>query len=625
MSELESTGEEQESSEEELGRAYDARLMRRLLRYLAPYKGYVLAALVLTVLGAPLAVAGPPLVSATIDLYLAPDPARTPTGFTLFLKQSAEWFGFGGSAMSGVAFIAIVFMLAHLAAALVAYAELAILQRMGQLIMYDLRNEIFAHLHRLPMRFFDRHPVGRLMTRLTSDVEALNEMLTTVAVSVFGDIAMILYIVVWMFQANWRLTLVTFSILPLLVLLTVWFRRRSRLAYRQARACVANINAFLQEHITGMPVVQLFNREEEELSAFRRLNVANRRANLDAVFYHAILYPAVEVIAAAGIALIIWYGGGQIIQGIATFGTVVAFVQLVEMFYEPVGDIGEKYNIFQSAMAATERVFKVLDEPAANAPTDGPRRGGETRGRIEFRNVWFAYRDEEWVLKDVSFVIEPGRRVAFVGHTGAGKTTITNLLLRFYDAQRGRILLDGVDLREIEPEELRSHFAVVPQDGFLFSRDVAGNIRMGNAAISDTQICEAARKVRADGFIERLSAGYASELRERGAGFSVGQKQLISLARALAFDPRILIMDEATSSIDTETEFLLHGAVERSMEGRTSILIAHRLSTVRYVDQIIVLHKGEIRESGTHDELLGRRGLYWRLYQLHHSNGGRAR
>ena len=609
--------------EEGLGKTGDARLMWRLARYLAPYKRYVLAALVLTVIGAPLVVAGPTLVSAAVDLYIAPDPLRPPSGFTLFVKQGAERFGFGGDAASGIGFIAVVYLFAQLAAALIAYAELALLQRMGQFIMYDLRNEVFAHLHRMPMAYFDRHPVGRLMTRLTSDVEALNEMLTSAAVSVFGDVVLILCIVVWMFYANWRLTLVTFSILPLLVALTVWFRRRSRRAYRRARGCVANINAFLQEHVTGMSVVQLFNREQHELENFRRLASDNRRANLDTAFYHAVLYPAVEVIAAAGIALIIWYGGGQVIQGVATLGTVVAFVQLVEMFYEPVGDVSEKYNVWQSALAAAERVFGVLDEPAAAEQSAGRRCAGETCGRIEFRNVWFAYRDRDWVLKDVSFVIEPGERVAFVGHTGAGKTTLVSLLLRFYDVQRGQILLDNVDLRELSLEELRSHFAVVPQDGFLFSRDIAGNIRLGNGAISDAQLREAARKVNVDGFIGRLSAGYASELRERGAGLSVGQKQLISLARALAFEPRILIMDEASSSIDAETEALLHDAVERSMEGRTSIIIAHRLSTVRSVDKIIVMHQGEVREAGAHEDLLRRRGLYWMLYRLNDSNGGR--
>ncbi|HEY0169903.1 MAG TPA: ABC transporter ATP-binding protein [Pyrinomonadaceae bacterium] len=614
-----------EAQEEERGKIYDTRLMLRLARYVAPYKGHALTALALTVAGAPLAVAGPTLVSAAVDLYLVPDPTRPLSGFTLLVRQGAERFGFGDTPLAGVVFIALVFLLTQMAAALVSYAELLILQRMGQLIMYDLRNALFSHMHRLPMRFFDRNPVGRLMTRLTGDVEALNEMLTTAAVSIFGDVALILYIVAWMFYANWRLTLITFSILPLLVWLTLWFRRRSRRAYRRSRAYAANIGAFLQEHITGMSVVQMFNREAREAESFGRLAADNRRAALDTVFYGALLFPAVEVIAAAGVALIIWYGGGQVVQGVATLGTLVAFVQLVQMFYEPVGDVSEKYNVWQSAMAAAERVFGVLDEPAASgaeAAGGGPAgRAVGAGGRIEFRNVWFAYQGEDWVLKDISFVIEPGQHVAFVGHTGAGKTTLTNLLLRFYDAQRGEILLDGVDIREMDAGELRSHFAVVPQDGFLFSRDIAGNIRLGDERISDERLREAAAKVNADDFIRRMSAGYASEVRERGAGLSVGQKQLISLARALAFEPRILIMDEASSSVDAETEFLIHGAVERTMAGRTSVLIAHRLSTVKFVDRIIVMHKGEVREEGSHEELLRRRGLYWRLYQLNQSDG----
>jgi ATP-binding cassette subfamily B protein len=626
---------EEDDEPEEAGRAYDARLLRRLLGLLRPYKRYVAAALVLTIMGAPLAVAGPPLVRAAVDLYLAPDPSHPPEGFTLFLKQSAEWFGLGDSALGGLGFIAALFLLTNVASMFVAYAESALLQRMGQFVMYDLRNEIFAHLHRLPVRYFDRNPIGRLMTRLTGDVDALNEMFATVAVAAFGDIAMLLYIVVWMFQVNWRLALVTFSILPLLVAVTLWYRTRSRRAYRRTRARAADINTFLQERITGMPVVQLFNREETEARAFERLSDASRRANLDTVFYHALFYPAVEIVAAAGIGLIIWYGGGQVVQGVATLGTVIAFVQLVEMFYDPVADLSEKYNILQSATAASERIFNVLDEPAAEGLTEKAERrsepgrkdeverttapvtlGGAARGAIEFRHVWFAYKGEDWVLRDVSFRVEPGEHVAFVGHTGAGKTTIANLLLRFYEVQRGQILLDGVDVRELDPEELRSNFAFVQQDAFLFSRDIAANIRLNDNRISDEGLREAAAQVRADGFINRLGGGYRTELRERGAGLSGGQKQLIGLARALAFGQRVLIMDEATSSVDVETESMLRAALDRLMCGRTAIIIAHRLSTIRRVDKIIVLHKGEIRECGTHDELVRQRGFYWRLYQL---------
>jgi ATP-binding cassette, subfamily B, multidrug efflux pump len=603
--------------EEVLGKAYDTRLMRRLLRYLWPYKGHALVALVLTILSAPLVLAGPPLIKAAIDLFMDPnrDPSKI-TGFTKFLKHTADQFGFGGSPYQGLAFIALVYLLANIAAFAVQYTQAIVMQAMGQYIMYDLRKEIFAHLQRLPVSYYDHNPVGRLMTRLTTDVDALNEMFTAGVISIFGDVAMIFYIVIFMFEVNWQLALVSFAILPLLAGLTTWFRLGARSSFRQVRVRIARINAFLQEHITGMPVVQLFNREAREMREFDQINNAHRQANIDTIFYYAVFYPAVEIIGALGIGLIIWYGGGQVVRGVATIGTLVAFIQLARNFYEPISDISEKYNILQSAMASSERIFKLLDEPVTIQSPDQPVHLGRARGQIEFRNVWFAYKDEDWILKDVSFVAAPGERVAFVGHTGAGKTTITNLLLRFYDIQRGEILLDGVNIRDLDLEELRANFSIVLQDVFLFSGDIASNIRLGNRRVSDQQLQHAAREVHAADFIERLPEGYHAELRERGAGLSVGQKQLISFARALAFDPRVLILDEATSSIDTETEILIRDAVERLMEGRTSLVIAHRLSTIQSVDKIIVMHKGEIREVGTHQDLLGERGFYWRLYQL---------
>jgi ATP-binding cassette subfamily B protein len=399
-------------------------------------------------------------------------------------------------------------------------------------------------------------------------------------------------------------------------MLTTWFRRGARNSFRTVRARIARINAFLQEHITGMPVVQLFNREEKEMQQFSEINEAHRKANIDTIFYYAIFYPGVEIIGSIGIALIIWYGGGQVIRGVATIGTLFAFVQLARSFYEPISDISEKYNILQSAMAASERIVKLLDEPVKIESPVKPVHIERAQGRIEFRNVWFAYKNEDWILRDVSFTAEPGEKVAFVGHTGAGKTTITNLLLRFYDIQRGQILLDGVDIREMDLHELRANFSIVLQDVFLFSGDLASNIRLGANEISDERLLFASTEVRSDDFIRNLPDGYQSEVRERGAGLSVGQKQLISFARALAFDPRVLILDEATSSIDTETEILIQEAVERLMQGRTSLVIAHRLSTIQSVDKIIVMHKGEIREMGNHQELLAERGLYWRLYQL---------
>ena len=605
-----------DDEEDQLDKAYDGRMMRRLLRYLWPYKRFAIVALGLTMLGGPLVVAGPPLVKAAVDLYLLPDPAQPPEGYTLLIKEAAETFGFGAQASLGVGFIALLLLVANLLAMLVLYAEAFLLQRMGQHIMYDLRNEIFAKLQRLPLQFYDRNPVGRLMARLTSDVEALNELFSSVVIAFFGDMAMLLYIVFWMFLLDWRLALISLLMLPPMMALTIWFRLRSRTAFRAVRVHIARISTFLQEHLTGMSVVQLFNREESELNTFRGINRDYRKANLDAIFYSAVFFPAIEIIAAAGIALIIWYGGGQVLQGVVTLGTVIAFLQMAEMVFEPISDMSERYNVLQSAMSASERIFQLLDEPVTMEAPAEPRPIGRVRGHIEFRNVWFAYDDEDWVLKDVSFEVQPGESVAFVGHTGAGKTTITNLLLRFYEVQRGQVLLDGIDVREIDPAELRSSFSIVPQDVFLFSGDIESNIRLGDKTIGDERLRDAARQVNADGFINKLSSGYLTDLHERGAGISVGQKQLISFARALAFDPRVLILDEATSSIDTETEVLIHDALKRLMAGRTSLVIAHRLSTIQAVDNIIVLHKGEVRESGTHQELLRQRGLYWLLYQL---------
>lgn len=607
---------ESHHEEEVLGKAYDSGLMRRLLRYLGPYKRYAFTAFVLTVLSAPLSLAGPPLTKAAVDLFLAPDPAIPPAGFALFLKHMADRVGMGHDAYQGVVFIAIVFLLANIAAFADQYGQSIVMQTMGQRIMYDLRKQIFAHLQRLPVKFYDTNPVGRLMTRLTTDVDALNEMFTAGVIAIFGDVAMVFYILIWMFRVNWRLALVSFAILPLLAALTAWFRLGARSAFRQVRVRIARINAFLQEHITGMMVVQLFNRERKEMERFDIVNKAHWKANIDTIFYYAVFYPAVELIGSIGVALIIWYGGGQVIRNVATIGTLIAFIQLARSFYEPISDISEKYNILQSAMASSERIFKLLDEPVVIESPEKPVHLGRARGRIEFRNVWFAYKDEDWVLKDVSFTVEPGEKVAFVGHTGAGKTTITNLMLRFYDIQRGQILLDDIDIRLMDLQELRANFSIVLQDVFLFSGDVSTNIGLGNPKISEERIRLAAREVHADPFISRLPEGYSTELRERGAGLSVGQKQLISFARALAFDPAVLILDEATSSIDTETEILIRDAVERMMAGRTSLVIAHRLSTIQSMDKIVVMHKGEIRESGTHQDLLALRGIYWRLYQL---------
>jgi len=592
----------------------DVHMTRRLLGYLRPYKRYVFAALVLMAFSSPLVLAGPLLTKAAIDLYFA--PVNSPTGLTLYIKHAAELGGFGGSAFEGLLFIAGLFFLANVGALFGIYAQEFLLQKLGQHIMSDIRQELADHLQKLPVSFFDRNPVGRVVTRLTTDVEALNEMFSSAVIVVVGDIAMALFVIVYMLKVNWRLALITYLILPPLVALTYWFRRGTRRAFREIRVRIAEINAFLQERLSAMSVVQLCNAEEREFQKFHRINEAHRAANINAVFYYAFFYPAIEIIAAAGTALIIWNGAGQVIAGITTIGTLIAFIQLARSFYEPVFEISETYNIVQSAIVSSERIFALLDEPVAK-PVAAVEPLRTARGHIEFRNVWFAYNEDDWVLRDVSFVIEPGERVALVGHTGAGKSTIASLLLRFYEIQRGQIFLDGVNIADLNVQDLRSAFGIALQDVFLFPGDIDSNIRLNNSSIGDARVRTAMREVHADKFIEKLPQGLATEVNERGLGLSFGQKQLICLARALAFDPRVLILDEATSSVDTETESLICDALERLMAGRTSLVIAHRLSTIRSVDKIVVLHKGEVHEIGTHHELLAARGLYWRLHRLH--------
>jgi ATP-binding cassette subfamily B multidrug efflux pump len=607
---------ESHGEEEVLGKAYDSRLMVRLLRYMRPYKLQVFTSLALTLLSAPLMMAGPPLTMAAVDVFLAPDPSRPPSGFGLLLKQLAELTGFGDSRYHGNLFIALVFLLANLLMFVTQCAQLVAVETLGQRIMYDLREEIFAHLQRLPIQFYDRNPVGRLMTRLTTDVDALNEMFTSGVIVVLGSVTIVSYIAIWMFLVDWRLALVSFAVVPLLAALTTWFRLGARSLFREVRARIARINAFLQERITCMQVLQLFNREEEEMVKFDLINKAHRTVASDTVFYTSVFYPAVDIAGSAMIALIIWYGGGQMMRQLTSIGTLIAFMQLARAFNEWVLELSDKYNILQAAMASSERIFKLLDEPPTVGTPGKPARIGKARGRVEFRNVWFAYDGDNWVLKDVSFIAEPGEKVAFVGHTGAGKTTIASLLLRFYEIQRGQILFDDADIRELDLQELRSHFGIVLQDLFLCSDDIASNIRFGNEAITDEMVEAAARAVHADEFIRKLDDGYRTRVLERGAGLSLGQKQLIGFTRALAFDPCVLILDEATSSVDTETEIFIGEAVERLMAGRTSLVIAHRLSTIQSVNKIVVMQKGEIHEIGDHQSLLARRGLYWKLYQL---------
>jgi ATP-binding cassette, subfamily B, multidrug efflux pump len=492
--------------------------------------------------------------------------------------------------------------------------------------MYDLRAELYEKLQRQEVAYFDKNPVGRVMTRLTSDVDALNELFTSGVIEGLGDVVMIAAIVGFMLWMDWRLTLVALVTVPLLFAATVWFRGHARRGYDLVRTKLARINSFLQEHISGAQTVQIFNREEKSRRQFASINDDHRRAHVETIFYYSVFFPLVDFIGSLGVALIIWYGGYRVMQNtpgneVLTIGALFAFIQYSQRLFQPIRDISDKYNVFQAALVASQRIFRTLDLPVAVTTPAEPKKRGRARGRIEFRGVWFAYKGEEWVLKDVSFTVEPGQSVALVGHTGSGKTTITNLLMRFYDVQRGQVLLDGVDVREWDLKHLRENFAVVLQDVFLFSGTVESNIRLGREDVTDERVRWAAREVRADRFIERLPEGYKSEVRERGAGLSVGQKQLVSFARALAFDPALLILDEATSSIDTETEQLIQQAIERVMRDRTSLVIAHRLSTVQRADRIILLHHGEIREQGTHQELLALRGLYWRLYKLQYADG----
>jgi ATP-binding cassette subfamily B protein len=603
--------------EEVLGKAYDARLMRRLVGYLRPYRGMTALALLSILASSLLQLAGPLLTAVTLDLFVLPGGAgaRTSPASVAARRLLAAW-DLSPTPAEGIAGMALLYLVVLLATFAVLYFQGVLLQTMGQLIMKDLRREVFGHLQRLPVAYFDRNPVGRLVTRVTTDVDALNELFTAGIVSVVGDILLLTGIVGVLFWLDWRLALAAFSILPLLLVLTFWFKLRARDSFREVRVKIARINAFLQEHVTGMPVVQLFNRQARAFSDFARVNDEHRDANVRAIFYYAVFYPGVELVTVLGLGIILWYGGGEVLAGTVSIGALIAFLQYAQRFYQPLADLSEKYNILQSAMASSERLFRVLDTPATIAAPPEPYRPERVRGAIELDRVHFGYRPEEPVVHGISFKVEPGETVAVVGHTGAGKSTLANLILRFYDVTTGAVRVDGVDVREWDLERLRRGVGLVLQDVFLFSGTIAGNIRLGEDAIDDARLRWAAEEVHALEFIERIPGGLESTVRERGAGLSVGQKQLIAFARALAFDPRILILDEATSSIDTETEQRIQRALERLLVGRTSLVIAHRLSTVRRADRILVLHKGELREQGTHQELLAARGIYYKLYLL---------
>jgi ATP-binding cassette, subfamily B, multidrug efflux pump len=644
--------------EEILGKAYDSRLMKRLLTYLRPYRLQVVISLVAITLRAGLDVLGPVLTAVAIDKYLAYGTLASKFALPLtktnplhFVRQYLDpWLS--PEPLVGIAQLSALYMGLVIVGFFLEYAQTYFMQWTGQKVMFDLRSQIFRHLQHMHIAFFDKNPVGRLVTRATTDVDALNDMFTSGVVAIFEDIEVLIAIAVVLMMMNVRLGLITLSVLPLIFWATMIFRKYARDSYRRIRTAIARINSYLQEHVSGMVVLQLFNREKAAYKKFEAVNAQHMDAYKDAIMAHAIYYPVVEILSSTAIACVIWfgagwYGGAAAVAGMTTIGMLTAFIQYAQRFFRPIQDLSEKYNILQAAMASAERIFKLLDTPTEIVQPEHPK-VAEGPGRIEFDHVWFAYRnvpqpdpnqpasrngnaihihdskpgDPDWVLCDVSFTIEPGETVAIVGHTGAGKTTILSLLMRFYDVQHGAIRMDGVDIREMDLSALRRRFGMVLQDPFLFSGTIEQNIRLGTSAITDEAIERAATEVNVADFIRTLPNQFKEEVRERGSTLSTGQKQLISFARALAHDPKILILDEATSSVDTETEFRVRDALSRMIgaEGRTSIIVAHRLSTIQRSDKIIVMHKGRVREMGSHQQLLTQRGIYWKLYQLQYKD-----
>jgi ATP-binding cassette, subfamily B, multidrug efflux pump len=597
--------------EEVLGKAYDARLMGRLLSYMRPYYRVVLIALILLIFNSLFQVVGPLLTKLAIDRYLVPPPIPIRTPLDAYLSADA-W--------TGLVQISLLYLIAIIGAFLTDFSETYLMQWTGQKAMFDLRKELMGHLQRLDLRYYDRNPVGRLVTRVTTDVDALNELFSSGLLMILGDVLALSFVVLAMLKLSPGMTGLLLAVMPLVVWVTVRFRQSVQQSYRRIRVAIAKINAYLQEHINGIVVVQLFNREERSRQEFERINRDHMDAFKDSITAYGWFYPVIEFLGMLALALLLGYGGFRIRGGALTVGVLVAFFQYGLRFFRPIQDLSEKYNILQSAMAAAERVFKLSDTPVEIQSPARPVPFPQGPAAVEFDHVWFAYKDEDWVLRDVTFRIEPGETIAVVGHTGAGKTTLTNLILRFYDVQRGAIQIGGIDVRDFDLEELRRNFGVVLQDPHLFTGTIASNIRLGTGGISDEALETSAERVNLLDFVKSLPEGFAQPVRERGNGFSTGQKQLINFARALAHNPRFLILDEATSSVDTETEFRVRDALARLVEGRTSIVIAHRLSTIQRADRILVMHKSHLREIGTHQELLAARGIYWKLYQLQYKD-----
>lgn len=599
--------------EEVIGKAYDSRLMRRLIEYLRPYWRMTLVALLTTLVYGMLQAVPAYLMKVEVDRYLDPAHAgHIPAVLRNFLSLNP---------VVGIAQIAFaLFLPTVMASFILEFTQSFTMQLVGQKVMYDLRKQLFLHLQQLELSFFDRNPVGRLVTRVTTDVDVLNDLFASGVVAIFGDFFTLLSIMVVMLKLHWKLSLLTFSVLPLLIVITAVFRRAVRDSYRRIRVAIARINAYLQEHLTGMAVLQLFNREDRSFDEFEAANRVHMEAYKDSILAYGLFYPAVELVGVIAVGIILYTCGWMSLRTGVTVGTAIAFIQYSQRFFRPIQDLSDKYNLLQAAMASSERIFKLLDTPVTIVDPAQPQPLTEPRGKVEFLNVGFAYKDDHKVLDHISFTIEPGETVAVVGHTGAGKTTLTNLLLRFYDVQEGGIIFDGIDIRELRLCDLRRNFGIVLQDPFLFSGTIAGNIRLGTQGITDAQVRCAAEQVNLLEFIESLPGGFDEPVRERGATLSVGQKQLLSFARALAHNPRILVLDEATSSVDPETEHLLREGLKRLIENRTSLVIAHRLSTIQNASKIVVMHKGRVREVGTHQELLEQRGIYFKLYQLQYKD-----